>query len=847
MSNREQREDRDGGADALGVVLARWADDRRLGPFLAAPGCALLILDAAAEAILHASEAAAPLRAGLAGAGDRIDPAVGLKAQVGRIGLSGDGPALARLQFDRRRIQPSATCLVVRADGEGGPVIALIVTGRLPRLRPAAEAPVGRRVVPPAAQPEPEAEPTIPAEGPARFTWRSDGEDRLGAIAGPAGALVQSAMLGASWQGLAESRVLTDAEGLLAALAQQRTFRAISLVLRRPGSPARFEMELSGTPLARAGQPFSGYGGFGLLRPLPVDERPAEPLDDPAPQASDPVTEPAVSVIADGPTPPPADEPVEIGAVASDPHLSGDEHDAFREIARALGARFAGDEPDRTAERRDGPGGDVMPFPAPVPRAPEPDAPGDEARADPIAILVRLPAAVLVCRAGHPIFANPTMLTLAGFADIDGLVAAGGLARLFHGRPPEDLARVESPALLFRREGGSVGVSVSRCEIPWQGGSAELLLIREVAAEAPDVALAAARVAQDFAGRRSAEVLAVLDSLDDGVVTLDAAGRILGVNRPAARLLGLDAREVVGAGVASLLSGVAHRPGARVPDGAEPRQVVVEGANGPLTLQMRRVPLSGAGERRSLLLLRAMQTEAEPDRAAAGLKSEILAKINHEVRPPLDGILGFTDAMLTEQFGPLENERYRECLHDIRASGEHVLAVVKDLADLASLEAGRRDLAFTEVPLNDIVSSCVAMMLPQAARDRIVIRTSFSENLTRLVADEPSVRQAALNVIANAIRFTQAGGQVIVSTTMADRGEIALRVRDTGVGMTPDEVETVLEPYRKTAAPTPRGSTGLGLPLTKALVEANRGRLRITSHKDEGTLVEMLFPPALSA
>jgi signal transduction histidine kinase len=148
------------------------------------------------------------------------------------------------------------------------------------------------------------------------------------------------------------------------------------------------------------------------------------------------------------------------------------------------------------------------------------------------------------------------------------------------------------------------------------------------------------------------------------------------------------------------------------------------------------------------------------------------------------------------------------------------------------------------IPLNEVVARCVAQLQPQAARERIVLRTSFSADLEVLMADERSVRQATLNVIANAIAFSPAGGQVIVSTSMADRGEIALRVRDTGIGMTAEEVEGALRPFRQIEKDGLRKGTGLGLPLTKALVEANHGRFRIDSRRDEGTLVEMLFPGA---
>jgi signal transduction histidine kinase len=149
------------------------------------------------------------------------------------------------------------------------------------------------------------------------------------------------------------------------------------------------------------------------------------------------------------------------------------------------------------------------------------------------------------------------------------------------------------------------------------------------------------------------------------------------------------------------------------------------------------------------------------------------------------------------------------------------------------------------VALNDLVQQCVAIMQPQANRERIIIRTSLPAGLPQVVADARSVRQIVLNLLSNSIKFTGAGGQVIVSTARADDGEVILRVRDTGVGMSEKDLVTALEPFRQLAT-SPRGGsggTGLGLPLTKALAEANRASFRIKSALEEGTLVEIAFPP----
>jgi signal transduction histidine kinase len=133
-------------------------------------------------------------------------------------------------------------------------------------------------------------------------------------------------------------------------------------------------------------------------------------------------------------------------------------------------------------------------------------------------------------------------------------------------------------------------------------------------------------------------------------------------------------------------------------------------------------------------------------------------------------------------------------------------------------------------------------MQPQASTGRVVVRTALAARLPRIVADERSLRQIVLNLLSNAVKFTDPGGQVIVSTALTDRGEVAIRVRDTGIGMSEKDIETALEPFRQLATARRSGGTGLGLPLTKALVEANRAALTIRSAKDSGTLVEVLFP-----
>jgi len=231
---------------------------------------------------------------------------------------------------------------------------------------------------------------------------------------------------------------------------------------------------------------------------------------------------------------------------------------------------------------------------------------------------------------------------------------------------------------------------------------------------------------------------------------------------------------------------------------------------------------------------------------ASTAKSEFLAKISHEIRTPLNAIIGFSEVMMDERFGPVGNERYRQYLRDIHTSGGHLISLLNDLLDLSKIEAGKLELTFVSVNLNDLVQQCVAIMQQQANAERVIIRTSLPAGLPQIVADARSVRQIALNLLSNSIKFTGAGGQVIVSTALTDDNEIVLRVRDTGSGMSEKELATALEPFRQLATSARWGSsgTGLGLPITKALTEANHARFRITSQVAEGTFVEVAFPAA---
>jgi PAS domain S-box-containing protein len=362
------------------------------------------------------------------------------------------------------------------------------------------------------------------------------------------------------------------------------------------------------------------------------------------------------------------------------------------------------------------------------------------------------------------------------------------------------------------------------------------------------------------------ELQAILDTAADGVVMLDRQGRILSSNRGAQALFGREPAAFAGRALVELLApesvpvasdylhDLLRNGGARGLDhGREVTGRLADGDSLALFMTLGRIGEEGerlcavfrdlAPFKKAADELSAAKRRAEKASAA---KSDFLAKISHEIRTPLNAIIGFSEIMAQERFGPVGNERYRQYLVDIQSSGQHLLSLVNDLLDLSKIEAGKLELDFADVALNPLTQQCVALLAPQANRDRIIIRTSLSEKLPPVIADARSVRQIVLNLISNSTKFTGAGGQVIVSTTLTDLGEVVLRVRDNGIGMSEREIALALEPFRQIATTVRSGpaGTGLGLPLTKALAEANRATFRIKSAPNAGTLIEVAFPPS---
>jgi PAS domain S-box-containing protein len=548
----------------------------------------------------------------------------------------------------------------------------------------------------------------------------------------------------------------------------------------------------------------------------------------------------------------------EVSAASEAALLSTSERSAFREIARALGARFEGDGPEQATSPDSNDISNIVSFDEATKARPGQDESLTR-------LLDRLPVAVLISRAEHPLYANKVCFDLIGDRSLAELMERGGLAKLFLGRnKAKGQMDTQGGIAIASRHEGAVPVEAHLSTIEWEGKPASLMILRRSGELENTQHLKALELELRATEAHVRELDSILDTATDGVAVIDDKGRILSLNRSAEALFGYDQNEVAGESFLTLLAPESHVAGmdyleglrsngvaSVLNDGRDVLARVRQGGTIPLSMIMGRI--NEGTDRKFCAVLRDMSAfkKAENEllaskRAAenaSAQKSDFLAKISHEIRTPLNAIIGFAEVMQEERFGAIGNERYKDYLNDIRTSGSYLISLVNDLLDLAKVEAGRMEMAFVSVNLNDLVAECVNLLQPQAARSRIVMRTSFAPKLPPIVADERSMRQVILNLVTNAIKFTDAGGQIIVSTALTDRGEAAFRVRDTGIGMTEKEIQSALEPFRQLATSRRAGGTGLGLPLTKALVEANRGALLLSSVKAEGTLVEVLFPP----
>jgi signal transduction histidine kinase len=236
-------------------------------------------------------------------------------------------------------------------------------------------------------------------------------------------------------------------------------------------------------------------------------------------------------------------------------------------------------------------------------------------------------------------------------------------------------------------------------------------------------------------------------------------------------------------------------------------------------------------------LLRAEQAERA--------KTAFIAGVSHELRTPLTAILGFSDLMRRRIFGEHSSPKYLEYAELIFSSGEHLLSIVNDLLDIARIDLGQASIHDGEIDLVSAIDACLRMMQPRADTKGVAISNIALPALSRLRGDERLVKQMLLNLLSNAVKFTKSGGNVTVGAVLEADGGLAIEVADTGIGIAASEITRIVNPFEvgDSQVTTNPSGIGLGLSLTREMIELHGGMLEIRSQLDVGTTVRLRFPP----
>jgi two-component system cell cycle sensor histidine kinase PleC len=257
-------------------------------------------------------------------------------------------------------------------------------------------------------------------------------------------------------------------------------------------------------------------------------------------------------------------------------------------------------------------------------------------------------------------------------------------------------------------------------------------------------------------------------------------------------------------------------------------------------LALLRASLAGSAE--TNLRLHAALAEA---RSAGRAKSKFLASVSHELRTPLNAIIGFSEIMAGAALGPIP-ERYREYAGDILASGRHLLELINDLLDMAKIEVGEMRAHPAEIDVEGALRAAQRQLREAAAKGGVAMTLAGPDSPPVLAADPRHFRQMLLNLLSNAVKFTGPGGEIALSAEIDPAGGLVVAVRDTGIGMSAEDLELALRPFGQVANALTRAhdGTGLGLPIVKALAELNGAEFRIDSAPGNGTRAELRFPAA---
>ncbi len=257
----------------------------------------------------------------------------------------------------------------------------------------------------------------------------------------------------------------------------------------------------------------------------------------------------------------------------------------------------------------------------------------------------------------------------------------------------------------------------------------------------------------------------------------------------------------------------------------------------------KEISLSLAGQEQ--LLLNSFKKSKEQAEKASRAKSEFLANMSHELRTPLNSIIGLSEVLLEQIFGDLLTKQ-KEYIGDINTSGQHLLEVINDILDISKIEAGEIHLDEKIVDIDETIRASLRLAGSRSRSKRQLSSVDIPKGMAKLMGDERLIKQVFVNLLRNAIKFTDNDGEIRVGACEDENGCICVYVKDSGVGMTAEEIPRALEPFNQIINHTGRSQegTGLGLPLSKKFIELHGGTFDISSKVGIGTTVTVSFPAA---
>ncbi len=348
----------------------------------------------------------------------------------------------------------------------------------------------------------------------------------------------------------------------------------------------------------------------------------------------------------------------------------------------------------------------------------------------------------------------------------------------------------------------------------------------------------------------------VADAAQEAMLICSADNKVIHSNEAAADLFGCPGGELVGRDVGDLIvtkgtvsedtgDGAARQAVPAIALTHERDEVGVEVVRRPLYTPNGRfeaVSIRDVSERHRL----AEEIAIARDQAKAANKSrsEFLAMMSHELRTPLNAVIGYSEIIKEETFGPIGSPKYREYVDDIHDSGRYLLNIINDILDLSKLETGRLELLEVDVDVVEAVNASMRLIRERALTGGVTLELNCDGDLPTLHADERKLKQILVSLLSNAVKFTDRGGTVTLNAWCRPESGYVFQVADTGIGMALDDIPKALAPFGQIDSDLNRRyeGTGIGLPLTKALVEMHSGSIDVQSKFGVGTTVTIRFP-----